>query len=257
MNEEYRSPELLEKLRRQVSGDHESDLIRTTMGHVLGYIGRAGNKVKRDGVYNTVFQACLRFESLWFDMKYKVDTLHTVPLSELKISSPNVKHGVQYQPILVRHLKRILDTLKPTQDDVLVDFGSGKGIVLLVSSMYPFKKVVGVEFSGQLCSIAKENIDKFRVGNRCNIEINCVDAGDYQIKQDETIFYFFNPFDQVIMQKVIDNIKFSISEYPRRIRVVHYNLKSQELDSLSKEFKLVNDSELHGISFQIYETTYS
>lgn len=220
---------------------------------VSGYFQRASNKIMRVGVYNAVMQAWFRFESAWFDMKYKVDTHTNIPLSELNILDSSVEHGVQYQPILMNHLTKILDMLEPTPNDVLVDFGSGKGNVLLVSSMRPFKKVVGVEFSDQLCAIAVANIEKFRGHNRCKIEINCVDAGEYEIKNDETIFYFFNPFDRVVMQKVIDNIKISLSEHPRRIRVVHYNLRSQKLDFGAKEIELALDSNLHGMSIQIYE----
>lgn len=224
------------------------------MSNVINYLKRAINKIKRDGAYNAIAQTCLGFESAWFDKKYNVDTHRIIPLSELIISNGNVVHGRQYQPILINHLRKILVALEPTKDDVLVDFGSGKGIVLLVSSMYQFKKVVGVEFSDQLCAIAKENVERFRGRKVCKIEINCVDAGEYQIRDDETIFYFFNPFDRVVMQKVIDNIKNSYHMNPRRIRVVYLNLKSQNLDSVSTEFKLVTDTELHGISFKLYET---
>lgn len=224
------------------------------MTKVSSYFQRIRKKIKRDGVYNSVMQSCLRFENVWFDAIYGVDTYRTIPLSALNISSPNIDHGIQYQPILINHLKEILEILGPTPDDVLVDFGSGKGNVLLVSSTYPFKRVVGVEFSDRLCAIADKNVSKFRGPKQCKIQINCIDAGDYLIKNDETIFYFFNPFDRVIMRKVLENINFSLSEYPRRVRIVYYNLRSHDLESGLREFELVTDSTFHGIAFQIYQT---
>jgi precorrin-6B methylase 2 len=225
------------------------------MSKFIRFIQRVWVKIRRDGVYNALAQACLRFESAWFDKKYGVDTHRITQLSDLNISNGSVEHGRQYQPILVNHLRTILETLEPMPDDVLVDFGSGKGRVLLISSMYQFKKVVGVEFSDRLCAIADANVKKFKGRNNCLIKIHCADAGNYKIKREETVFYFFNPFDKVIMQKVIDNIKISLTEYPRRIRVVFHNVRPENRASSSDLFELVSDSTLHGIAFQIYETS--
>jgi len=43
-----------------------------------------------------------------------------------------------------------------------VDYGSGKGRVLLVASDYAFKKIVGVEFSKVLNDVAVANIATYR-----------------------------------------------------------------------------------------------
>lgn len=225
------------------------------MSRISEYSKRVRNKVKREGAYNSFVQVCLRIESHVFDKKYGVDTHRNISLADLGVTTGNVQFGRQYQPILVNHLRKILGFIKFTNDDVLVDFGSGKGRVLLISSMYPLKKVVGVEFSDQLCSIARENVERFKLGRKpCPIEIHCIDAAEYEIKSDETIFFFFNPFDKVVMRSVINNIDISHSKNPRKIRMVFLNLNSQELNSDSKTFRLVTDSKLHGLPFQIYET---
>jgi 16S rRNA G966 N2-methylase RsmD len=227
----------------------------TTTTMADGFGKRALKKVKREGIFNTLFQIYLRFESSSFDKKYGVDTHRNILLENLDISADSVEYGRQYQPIFVKHLSRILKAVKPTKDDVLVDFGSGKGRVLLISATYPFKKVVGVEFSEELCSIAEKNVEIFKSKEKlCPIEIHCIDAGKYEIKKEETILFFFNPFEKVIMQKVIENIERSYFEHPRKIKIVYFNLKSQDLRDFSKEFKLVLDTNLNGIDFQMYET---
>ena len=43
-------------------------------------------------------------------------------------------------------------------EDVFVDYGSGKGRVVIMAAESPFRKVIGVEFSAQLHAIAKENV---------------------------------------------------------------------------------------------------
>lgn len=225
------------------------------MRKISEYSKRLRNKVKREGAFNSFVQICLSVESHVFDKKYGVDTHRNISLVDLGVTNENVQFGRQYQPILVNHLRKILGSIEFTKDDVLVDFGSGKGRVLLISSMFPFKRVVGVEFSDRLCSIARDNVERFNPPRKlCPIEIHCIDAAEYAIKDDETIFFFFNPFDRVVMQSVINNIEVSYSRSPRKIKLVYLNLKSQELKSNSRTFRLVTDSELHGLPFQIYET---
>src|SRR5262249_16540884 len=43
-----------------------------------------------------------------------------------------------------------------------VDFGSGKGRALLCAAARPFKRIVGVEWSTDLCAIARRNVELFR-----------------------------------------------------------------------------------------------
>jgi hypothetical protein len=216
---------------------------------------RAKNKIMREGAVNSIVQVCLRLESYYFDLKHGVDTYSNVPLSDLKIDDSSVEFGRRYQPILVSHLKEILRQIKPDCSDVLVDYGSGKGRVLLISSMYPFKRVVGVEFSQELCTTAQKNADIFRKDKRnCPIEIHCMDAAVYPVDPEETVFFFFNPFDTAIMGKVIRNIEMSYEAHPRNMKIVFINLESQPLEQSSTLFSRITDSNLHGLPFQIYAT---
>lgn len=209
----------------------------------------------REGAYNTLVQILLRGESSFFDWKYGVDTHRNIGLAELDISTYSIAHARGYQPIFVRHLTKVLQIVKPSTDDVLIDFGSGKGRVLLISALYPFKKVVGVEFSEKLCEIAEKNVAEFRLKNKvCPIDIHCIDAGQYEIKKEETIFFFFNPFETEIRQRVIENIKASYTKHPRKMKIVYINLIPPELEAGSSAFELTTNSTLNGLPFQIYET---
>lgn len=216
---------------------------------------RAQNKIRREGAANSIMQVFLRVESYLFDHQYGVDTYRNVPLSDLKIKDQSIAYGRRYQPVLVSHLKEILRKVDPKPTDVLVDFGSGKGRVLLISSLYPFKRVVGVEFSQELCTIAEQNVEIFKRGKDvCPIEVHCIDAAAYRIDPEENVLFFFNPFDTVIMNQVINNIESSHAEHPRKIKIVFINLESQPIESISNLFVRVSDSKLHGLPFQIYES---
>jgi predicted RNA methylase len=148
----------------------------------------------------------------------------------------------------------VLDEIRPTSDDVLVDFGCGKGRVLLIAAMRGLKRVAGVEFSEELCSIARENIRRLEKKTRlCPVEVVCTDASLYEVQADETIFFFFNPFDSAVMNEVIRNIENSFDHDPRRISIVYINLKAQPISTESGRFRLAKDTELNGLPLQIYE----
>jgi SAM-dependent methyltransferase len=214
---------------------------------------RVVRKIGREGFYNTIAQVGLRAESFWFDMRYGVDTHRNISLGDLEIASPAAKFGRRSQSTLVRHLRKVLTELKPSAEDVLVDFGCGKGRVLLVAAMQGLKRVTGVEFSPELCAIAEQNIARLQEKvPLCPVEVACIDAGRYQIRPDETIFFFFNPFDAEVMKEVISNIETSFENHPRKISIVYINIESQRISTESGRFKLVTDTHLNGLPLQIY-----
>jgi tRNA1(Val) A37 N6-methylase TrmN6 len=70
---------------------------------------------------------------------------------------------------------RILNLLNPEPGRYdFVDFGSGKGRVLLIASQFPFCQVIGVEFDRRLHAIAQENIRLFDGPRQCHRDIRTV-----------------------------------------------------------------------------------
>src|SRR5690606_348286 len=86
----------------------------------------------------------------WFDLIHGTDTAQAVQLTDLDIRSENVERGVAYSPTTAMSLKSLLKSLDLPAGSVFVDIGSGKGKTLLLASDYGFKRVVGVEFAGEL-----------------------------------------------------------------------------------------------------------
>jgi len=130
-----------------------------------------------------------------------------------------------YQPTGVLAFRRVMKEMPLPPQPVLVDYGSGKGRTLLLAAMDPrMKRVVGVEFSKELVAIAENNISILRDQNklRCPVDNVHVDATKYQYQDDENIFYFFYPFDDDIMQRVLAGIFASIDRNPRAAKIVYY-----------------------------------
>ena len=88
----------------------------------------------------------------------------------MDFKNPNKPEGVEYGTIPPYLIKKILDQVNYDQSDVFLDFGCGKGRVLLIASEYKFKKIIGIEFSPELAGIALKNILSCRDYNNFDID---------------------------------------------------------------------------------------
>jgi hypothetical protein len=161
-----------------------------------------------------------------FDEKYGIDTKGKLPLSALDIDTPDWVYGVLYQPTAPDIIKEILSHLKIKYEDfIFIDYGSGKGRVLLLASEFSFKKVIGIEFSRQLHLTAQKNIEIYKSETqKCkNNESICINATEYELLPYPSVIYFYNPFEEKIMRIVLDIIKRSLEISPRAIYVAYFN----------------------------------
>jgi SAM-dependent methyltransferase len=114
----------------------------------------------------------------------------------------------------------IISRFNITPDDAIVDFGCGKGGILISLSKYPFSKITGVEISPEYVKIARENMRKLKIRN---VEIKCCDAADFTQLEEYNYFYFFDPFPCVVMKDVLGNIEKSIAAHPRKVTLIYLN----------------------------------
>lgn len=166
-------------------------------------------------------------------MQYGVDTAGIVRLGGLRIASENRDLGVRYQPSEPAAVRELIDALAIDHSEyVFVDYGSGKGRVLLVASEFPFKRIVGVEFSPELNQIARENLARFpRDRQRCSeIELVTVDAAEYELPAEPAVLYFYNPFAEPVLRRVLTGVQESLGSHPRPVLLLFTgNLPRAEL----------------------------
>lgn len=144
-----------------------------------------------------------------FDRRYQVDTAGIVRLGGLKIESGNRARGVRYQPSDPDDFRELMSALPIEHAQyTFVDVGSGKGRVLLLASELPFERIIGVEFSGELNDIARENVRRVGVmlKRRLPIEVVTADAAEYAFPRAPLVVYLYNPFDTLVLDRVLRNI---------------------------------------------------
>ena len=147
-----------------------------------------------------------RAGALALDRSYGLETVGNVPLSDLGIDP---RDRVHYSPSSWSSLSTVARLVPFTPADTFVDFGSGKGrIVVLAASKYAMKRIVGVEISSELTEIARRNAARNETRLLCrNIDFVMADATVFTIPDDMTIAYFYSPFTGAVFRRVIDNIE--------------------------------------------------
>jgi SAM-dependent methyltransferase len=152
-----------------------------------------------------------------FDEAHGVDTRGIVRLGALRIDSPNRSQGVRYEASAPSVFRALVGAIPgDLADFVFVDMGSGKGRVVLLASEYPFRRVVGVEFSPELDAVARANVEALRrQGRGSSIELVCADATAFAFPDEPLVLYFFNPFAPEVMREVLQNLADSLARAPR------------------------------------------
>jgi len=125
-------------------------------------------------------------------------------------------------PALVQ-LWRVLRGLSVSEEDVFIDYGSGKGRALLVAALFPFKRVIGVELSSALNRIAAANIRAARYHLRAEVDLVTVDAASFMVVPDASVIYLYNPFKDDVFAAVVDRILASLATVPRTITIIYTN----------------------------------
>jgi SAM-dependent methyltransferase len=185
-----------------------------------------------------------------FDLKYGTDTSGIIKPGALDIPDDKVVHAVQYQTAIVDVFLDILNSLSISYEEFFfVDMGSGKGRALLLASHYPFKGIIGVEFSENLHKIASSNIsiykDKLQQCHR--IQSVCEDVADFETPKEKIVFYLFNPFDDHVVRSVLSNIEDSIRRYFRDIYIAYLKPVHRDVFDRATFFQIVKETERYVI----------
>jgi hypothetical protein len=192
-----------------------------------------------------------------FDMRFGVRTGGMISLADLLILPTRSRvFGQAYGPTPERAFTEMLSAVpRDFKDFVFIDFGSGLGRVLLLASEYPFQAIRGVEFSPDLHKIACDNIRSYRSQTQkcADIASVCQDAAEYEIPEERAVFYFYNPFLEPVMARVIQNIEQSLHRNPREAYLIYYNPKARNTVDRSPVFRLLSEARAYCVYRSITE----
>ena len=189
---------------------------------------------------------------------YRTNTSGNVPIASLEIPSENKAHSGPYStPSQFRIMKKAFKAVTELRGrgfstSTLVDFGCGKGRVLLVGSEFGFQRLVGVEFSPVLCREAEAAIGAYVERTRKPISFQVVnaDAARFPIPPEADVFYFF-AFDGYVLDQVAQNILRSTQEFPRPIWAIYVKALHENVFT-ARGFRVVRELRWSGWPTRIY-----
>jgi len=162
-----------------------------------------------------------RFWEAYFNINTfaDIDTLFEGYIGDDVIETKH-KDAVPYAPTEYDVIGDVLGYLEITDDDVFVDLGCGKGRVCNVVAASGAKKVIGVDCNPEFVEIARENSLR-NTRRKIDIEIVTEDAANY-VSNDGTVFFMFNSFGEETLRDVLRNIKESLQDNPRKVRIAYF-----------------------------------
>jgi SAM-dependent methyltransferase len=189
---------------------------------IAKYSGFAIASMRQTGVWRNLSDL---LSEVIFDLRHGVETCVPRELSSLDIASPALKDGVQYQASNPRLVRVLIDAL-PSEARAarFVDFGCGKGRVLLLAAEAGFTRLTGIEFSPALAHAARQNLGRVLSLN-IKHEVLTIDAASFTIPDEPVVLFFYNPFGGETLDRVLDNIRRRIESSSAKIWVIYLNPK--------------------------------
>jgi SAM-dependent methyltransferase len=158
--------------------------------------------IKHVRVHGLRYCAASFWREIWFDLARGVDTM----LPEHPDASP---HSVHYQGADPKVVKQLLSVLpNRAKASTFIDFGCGKGRVLLLALEHGFQKVLGVEISTELSVLCRQNLARTKPRyDGSNVALLEADAATVELPPGPVTAFLFNPFHGPPLETVAQNLR--------------------------------------------------
>jgi hypothetical protein len=149
----------------------------------------------------------------YYERRFGVRTGGEIDLNIFGIHDPDaVRYSATPYPAFFKAMRLLPDVTGQT----FVDYGSGQGRVVICAATYPFKSVIGIELAQELSRQARLNCEAARPRFRCSdVQLLTMNATNWEIPDDVTVFHFYNPFLSQTLENVIGGIASSLRNHPR------------------------------------------
>ena len=125
-----------------------------------------------------------------------------------------------YEPTPYSVLERLANSGEIRENNVLLDYGCGKGRVDFFLSYQTRCKSIGIEYDERIYKAAAINQETAVSGRRVQLEL--ANAEQYQVPTEVDRCFFFNPFSVEILRKAMARIIESYYENPREMLLFFY-----------------------------------
>ncbi|WP_405728831.1 class I SAM-dependent methyltransferase [Anaerotignum sp.] len=124
-----------------------------------------------------------------------------------------------YEPTPYTVLERLVESGYIKGENILIDYGCGKGRVGFFLYYALGCRTIGLEYDAAIFAQAEENKGTAAKGQ--GVSFYHADAAEFPVVKADC-FYFFNPFSVQVLQSVMGRIMESYYENPRKMRLFFY-----------------------------------
>ena len=146
------------------------------------------------------------------------DRLHISTIGRDDLKSDEYRYP--YEPTPYSVLERLADSGMIFPDDVVLDYGCGKGRVDFFLSYQTSAHTIGIEYDDRIYRDAMDN--QKNADSSISAEFILTRAEEYDLPTRVNRCYFFNPFSVEILHKVMARILDSYYQEPREILLFFY-----------------------------------
>lgn len=149
-----------------------------------------------------------------------------------------------YEPTPYGVLQKLLESGWIGKDNVLMDYGCGKGRVGLFLNAQAGIRCIGIDFNQNMIRAAEANLTHMsgaekgtasgRDAGTQDVQFIWADAARFRVPDDAGCFYFFNPFSVRILETVMQKILDSWYRAPRHILLFFYYPSSDYVSFLMR-----------------------
>lgn len=168
----------------------------------------------------------LRHADRAFDRRWGTDTAGQISVHDLGLDRAALASSRRYHASTADMLAAPVALLgiDPARTD-FIDYGAGKGRVVMLAALMGFRSATGVELSARLCAVARDNIDRFAVrrGEPIAASIVHTDAAAFDPRGREILAYLYNPFDAAVLTRVRHRLEAALAAGTTRVHLVYAN----------------------------------
>jgi SAM-dependent methyltransferase len=166
-----------------------------------------------------------------FDIENGVHTSGLVAGRHLKSGHAHERHATAYYGVAPSVFHKLMERWRQTRpaaeigETTFIDIGAGMGRAVLLASEMPFRQVIGVELHPALVRVARRNVAVWRKARRTKAPVRIVqaDAVEYAFPPGPTVVFLFNPFDAVVMRRLLKRLARAFAGQPGALDVLYVN----------------------------------
>lgn len=175
-----------------------------------------------------------------FDVLHGTDTGALIPGEALQTGHRHGRHITAYHgvaPSLFRKLLLRWQTvaIHAVPRTAFVDIGAGKGRAMLLAAEQPFRRIVGVELDPELAQTAQRNLALWQGAHAGPaMRLEQADALRLRIPAGPSLLFLFNPFDAIVMDRLLRRLLHHFHERPGELDILYVN--DEQRDVLQQEY---------------------